>query len=232
MRTFLDLDETGEDGTGSVGQRVVVEEVACGAGRKVILKCALVNLTGAARGIDREHHASCALAEKVAVTLSPDIRSPKIHLKRRGEGVLPDFGPVDVKGRRLVAPLLYARVGEPCKGAERQVVHRAGERTLITDGDKAINDGGGGSLAHDDQRVGEDGGVLPGNPMPDLDGTFHDDTVRHVKECSRPETGLVQCREFARTKTHLTGHEVTAEKIPMITRGQFERQQQDSGRKA
>ena len=206
MRTFLDLDETCEDGTGSVGQRVVVEEVACGAGRKVILKCALVNLTGAARGIDREHHASCALAEKVAVTLSPYIRSPKIHLKRRGEGVLPDFGPVDVKGRRLVAPLLHARVGEPCTGAERQVVHRAG------------------SLAHDDQRVGEDGGVLPGNPMPDLDGTFHDDTVRHVKECSRPETGLVQCREFARTKTHLTGHEVTTEKVRVVTRGQFERQ--------
>ena len=170
MGTLLDLDEAGEDGPRGVGERIMVEQVACRTRSVVILESPLVDLTLPGGRIDGKHDAPRSLTEKMTIALAADIGATKIHLESRGGGILGHFGRVDVEGRRLIAPLLDTRIGELGSLTEGQVVYGDRESGLVAGRSKPVDDRGRGTLTQHDQCMGENRGVLSLDPMPNLDG--------------------------------------------------------------
>ena len=64
--------------------------------------------------------------------------------------------------------------------------------------------------------MGEDRRILTLNPVPDLDGTLNDDSLRDMDKGTTVEAGPMECCKFLRSKARLGGHEVLTEQLLMI----------------
>ena len=102
----------------------MVEQIARSTGSEMILEGPLVNLAGAACGIDREHDTPGCLAEQVAVALATDVGTSEIHLQGSRNSLLLNLGGVDMEGGSPVTPFLNADVMQLCIRSQRKVIHR------------------------------------------------------------------------------------------------------------
>ena len=80
--------------------------------------------------------------------------------------------------------------------------------------------------------MGEDGGLLTLDPVPDLDGTLDHNILRDMEEGSRGETGPVKGGELLGAESDLGAHEALAEEILMLARGLIQGDQEDIRRES
>src|SRR4029453_2069634 len=104
-------DEAAECATGTIIERVFVEEIAGGVGRDVILQRAGVEFLLIFRNRDRERIPLPAFAYEPAETFETRISRTQIQVKAHGRGIVIDRGRVHLQRDDILSPVLGAYVG-------------------------------------------------------------------------------------------------------------------------
>ena len=216
VRAFVDGDESGEDGAGGVVEGVFVKQVAASVGSGVVLEGALIDDLGDGWQGDGDHVAAAALAEEVADALAATEGSAELDLEGFDLGVAMRGAGGEMKGGGGVAEFLAVGVGDAAAGLGDEVSDGATEGGSIAEGAVVIDDGDGGVAASDDEGVGEDGGVLGGDPMEDFNGVFDDDIFGDDDDDASLDVGEVEGGEFDGAEGCFALHEVLLDDLGML----------------
>ena len=219
VRAFIDGDESGEDGAGGVVEGVFVKQVAASVGGGVVLEGALIDDLGGGGQGDGDHVAAAALAEEVADALAATEGSAELDLEGFDLGVAMRGGGGEMQGGGAVAEFLAMSVGDAAAGLSDEVGDGATEGGDVAKGAVVIDDGDSGVVASDDEGVGEDGGVLGGDPMEDFDGLIDDDVFGNDNDDARLDVGEVKGGEFGRAERGLALHEVLLDDLGVFDEG-------------
>lgn len=136
-----------------------------------------------------------------------------------------------MEGGGGTAEFLAVRISDAAAGLGDEVGDSAAEGGDVAEGAVVIDDGDGGVVASDDERVGEDGCVLAGHPMEDLDGFFDNDVLRHNDDDARLDMSEVEGGEFGGAKGGLALHEVLLDDFGVFDEGVSEGFADDACRK-
>ena len=130
-------------------------------------------------------------------------------------------------GLRLVAHLLAGDVGHLAASTADEIRHGTTEACRLIKRTVVVHNHDPGILRRDNQGVREDGGVVTGSPMKDLDGRFDFDALGHDHHDAGADHGQMQGGKLRRAKLHLALHEIMLQHIILREQGFREREADD-----
>jgi len=143
----------------------------------------------------RERSGGLQLREGLVASLA----GAEVNVEGLDAGVSTHDGAVRLEGKRAVAPVLFADIGEMGAVAGVEVVGPGGELCFgVLARAEVFDERGSGIFSGDYESVWENCSGGAKGVRENADGLFDRDAARDVNKRAINEKGFVQCREFGR----------------------------------